>query len=408
MRLPGRQDAGKQGWLGYCLNVHPTQTMAEVKAALQGPVREIKRRLSPDAPFAVGLRLSAEAAADPDAAAAELSALFAAEGYVAYTMNGFPYGRFHGVSVKTDVYQPDWTTPQRRHYTANLARVMAALVPAGATATISTVPGGFAESTRDRQDAVADGLLRGVADLVALRRQTGRTVALALEPEPWCLLETTQDAVTFFRDWLFTPAAARRLAALSGLTPDEAAAALPRHLGLCLDVCHMAVAFETPEETLAALAQAGIPIHKIQLSAALRIERMDGEARRQVAAFKDAVYLHQVVTRSDGGATRRFLDLPEALAAGGDGEEWRIHFHVPVFTNPRPPLGSTRPVLERVLALHRAQPISAHLEVETYTWDVLPTGTGLMAASGETTAITAGDVTTGIERELEWVLRQLS
>ncbi|TWB34575.1 metabolite traffic protein EboE [Nitrospirillum pindoramense] len=398
MRLPGGQ-----GWLGYCLNVHPTQTIADVKAALLGPVREIKRRLCPDAPFAVGLRLSAEAAADPDAAAAELADLFAAEGYVAYTMNGFPYGPFHGVSVKTDVYQPDWTTPERRHYTANLARIMAALIPAGGTATISTVPGGFVGSTRDWQDRVADGLLRSVADLVTLWRQTGRTVALALEPEPWCLLETTQDAVSFFKDWLFTPTAVLQLAALTGLTPDEAAAALPRHLGLCLDVCHMAVAFETPEETFASLAEAGIPIHKVQLSAALRIDRMDAEARHQVAAFRDTVYLHQVVTRAPDGATRRFLDLPEALASAGDGEEWRIHFHVPVFTEPRPPLGSTRPVLERVLALHRARPISAHLEIETYTWDVLPAGTGLMEDFGG-----GADVTGGIERELEWVLRQLS
>jgi sugar phosphate isomerase/epimerase len=397
--------ADGDGWLGYCLNVHPTQNFAEVRAALLGPVRTIKRRLCPDAPFAVGLRLSAEAANEPTTAAAELARIFAGEGYAAYTMNGFPYGRFHGAPVKQDVYEPDWTTPERRRYTADLAQIMAALVEPGETATISTVPGGFAPRVGTRGADIADVLLQSVADLVALERRTGRTVALALEPEPWCLLETTEDAIRFFRDFLFAPPAAERLAGLTGLSVAAARAALPRHLGLCLDVCHMAVAFEAPEATLAALATAGIPIHKIQLSAALRLDRMTPEARRRIAAFQDTVYLHQVVARRPDGAIRRFLDLPEALAADGDEtEEWRVHFHVPIFAAPAPPLGSTRDVLERVLALHRATPICRHLEVETYTWDVLPEGAGL----DEGLASIGGDIAQGIERELRWVCEQLS
>ncbi|MGK4422383.1 hypothetical protein ACSLVQ_29455, partial [Klebsiella pneumoniae] len=81
--------------------------------------------VSPDAPFPVGLRLSAEAAADPAAAAGLLGRIFAEEGYRAYTMNGFPYGPFHGMPVKEAVYEPDWTTPERRRYTADLAAIMA-------------------------------------------------------------------------------------------------------------------------------------------------------------------------------------------------------------------------------------------------------------------------------------------
>ena len=383
--------------LGYCLNVHPTQTLAEVEAALRGPVRAVKAEVSAHAPFPVGLRLSAEAAADPAAAAALLGRVFAEEGYRAYTMNGFPYGPFHGTPVKEAVYEPDWTTPDRRRYTADLAAVMAALVPEGETATISTVPGGFAPKAQGHAAAIADGLLQAAADLVALERATGRTVALALEPEPWCLLDTTADAIAFFRDHLFTAAAAGRLADLAGLSPAGASAALPRHLGLCLDVCHMAVGFEAPGPALRALADAGVPIHKVQLSAALRVDAVDQAARDRLAAFQDTVYLHQVVARGSDGRIRRFLDLPEALAATDldPAAEWRVHFHVPVFAELAAPVASTRDVLERVLALHRDRPIARHLEVETYTWDVLPAD------------FRQHDVAAGIAKEMTWVSQQL-
>lgn len=397
MRLSGG------GTLGYCLNVHPTQTFAEVRAALLGPVREIKRRLCPDRPFGVGLRLSAEAA-ETAGVAAELAAIFDGEGFAAFTMNGFPYGRFHGAPVKESVYEPDWTTAERVAYSLSLAETMAALVPPGGFATISTVPGGYAPRVTGREAAVADGLLQAVAGLVRLERDTGRTVALALEPEPWCLLDSTADAIAFFRAHLFTDAAARQLAALTGLTADKAAAALPRHLGLCLDVCHMAVNFEEPAESLAALAAAGIPIHKVQLSAALRIAQADAAARQRLAAFRDAVYLHQTVARAaDGTANRRirrFVDLPQALeSSGGEDEEWRVHFHVPVFAEPEPPLDSTSGTLTRLLAIHRDRPVAPHLEVETYTWDVLP---------AEACGAGAISVVDGIERELRWVLERLS
>lgn len=392
MRLPGG------GTLGYCLNVHPTQTFADVRAALLGPVREIRRRLCPDKPFGVGLRLSAEAAATAGVAA-ELAAIFAGEGFEAFTMNGFPYGRFHGAPVKEAVYEPDWTTPERVAYSLSLAETMTALIPPGALATISTVPGGYAPRVRGREAAVAEGLLQAVAGLVRLEQETSRTVALALEPEPWCLLESTADAVAFFGGYLFTDAAALRLGALAGLTAAEAAAALPRHLGLCLDVCHMAVNFEKPEESLAALATAGIPIHKVQLSAALRIARVDDAARARIAAFREDVYLHQTVARAADGTVRRFVDLPQALdGADGQDEEWRIHFHVPVFAEPEPPLDSTRGALERLLAIHRDRPVAPHLEVETYTWNVLP---------AEACGAGAMSIVDGIERELRWVLERL-
>lgn len=392
------------GWLGYCLNIHPTQSFDDVVAALVGPVRAVKQRVCPDRPFAVGLRLAAEAAAEPDAAH-RLAEIFARENYHAYTMNGFPYGRFHGAPVKKTAYAPDWTEEPRREYTHNLARIMAHLITPGATATISTVPGGFGPALADRHADVAAGLLRSVADLVILAEETGRTVALALEPEPWCLLDTVRDAIDFFQTHLFTPEAARTLARMTGLDPDAAMAALPRHLGLCLDVCHMAVGFEEPAPTLAALAGAGIPIHKLQLSAAVRVDRMDAAARISLAAFNDPIYLHQVVTRTSDGRVRRFLDLPDALADPvADDAEWRVHFHVPLCADPAPPLASTRDTLAAILRLHRVQPITTHLEIETYTWDVLPPELTGAAAGSENAMPT---IVESIEKEFQWVIQNL-
>jgi sugar phosphate isomerase/epimerase len=386
------------GTLTYCLNVHRSETWPEVRAALTGPARAVKAAVCPDAPFAVGLRVSARAAAelaDPEARGA-LKALLAAEGFRAVTVNGFPYGPFHGQPVKEAVYLPDWRSRERLAYTAALADLMADIAPEGETVSLSTVPGAFAPDGRGAEPAMAETILRAVAHLVRLRERSGVTVALALEPEPCCFLETTAEAVAFFGAWLFGAAAAARLAALTGLSAAQAAEALPRHLGLCLDVCHAAVEFEDPEESVAALRAAGIPIHKLQLSAALRVARLDPAARAALAPFVEPTYLHQVVSRRDGRLTR-FADLPEALAQGAaqDGAEWRIHFHVPVFAAQAGPFATTRDALERMLALHARAPVSAHLEVETYTWEVLPP------------ALRAESVEADVARELAWVRERL-
>jgi hypothetical protein len=264
------------------------------------------------------------------------------------------------------------------------------------------VPGGFAPTVAGREADIAEGLLQAVADLIRLHHQTGRVMALALEPEPWCLLETVADAVQFFTRWLFSSTAVQRLAALAGIGLAAAAEALPRHLGVCVDVCHLAVGFEDPAAAFAALAAAGIPIHKLQLSSALRLAAADQQARAGLAAYVDPVYLHQVVARHHDGRIRRFLDLPDALASDSEeAAEWRVHFHVPLFADPAPPLAATGDVLETVLALHRAAPLTRHLEVETYTWGVLPPD--VWGDGGHRDILTAV-----IERELRWVLQRLA
>ena len=398
--------AGGLGELTYCLNVHPTETWEELRAAIEGPAARVKAALAPDAPFALGLRVSAAALAalrEP-AARAGLKRLLDERGFRAVTVNGFPYGRFHGARVKEEVYRPDWREEARLAYTCELADLMAEIAPddmrgGGEAVSLSTVPGCFAANAAGAEAAMADRMLRAAAHCVALERRTGTAVALAIEPEPACFLETTDEAVAFFRDHLLSEAAARRLAELAGLSPAEARAALPRHLGLCWDVCHAAVEFEDPAESLRALREAAIPVHKLQLSAALSAPRVTPEVRDALAAFDEPVYLHQVVSRDRSGL-RRADDLGPALARGAeaDGEEWRVHFHVPVFLSDLGAFESTQGVLAEVLAIHRREPVSPHLEVETYTWDVLP----------EPLRAEAGGIEEAIARELRWVRERLA
>ena len=386
------------GELTYCMNIHPGVTWPEVRASLTGPARAVKAALAPDAPFAIGLRFSAQVVEDlkDEAARRELKAILAAEGFRPITVNGFPYGAFHGVPVKAEVYQPDWRHEARLAYTCDLADLMAAIAPPGETVSLSTVPGSFRPLAADAAD-MADRYIRAAAHCHALRAQTGVTVAIAIEPEPHCFLETITETIAFFETHLFSDTAAARMAALTGLTRAEAAAALPRHLGLCYDVCHAAVEYEDPAASIEALRAAGIPVHKLQLSAALRVPRVTAEAREALAPFDEPTYLHQVVSRR-GTTLTRHADLPQALALGAaeDGAEWRVHFHVPVFVADLGPLSTTQDFLAEILALHRAEPISAHLEVETYTFDVLPP------------ALEAGTVDRAVTRELRWVLEQLT
>jgi sugar phosphate isomerase/epimerase len=390
---------GALGHLTYCLNIHPAETWQEVKAALVGPVADVKRAVAPGIRFDVGLRLSGRAVRDLGDAdnLRQLKEIYRARDYGAMTVNGFPYGPFHGTSVKESVYQPDWRTAERLAYTNALATIMADLAVADKSVSLSTVPGTFKPLGQGAEQTIADNLLCAVGHCVSLHRETGVVIALAIEPEPFCLIETIDEAVAFFRDYLFGDAAAYKLCRLTGLSRREATDVLPRHLGLCYDVCHAAVEFEDPAESIATLREAGIPVHKLQLSAALRIAHVTQGSRDALRAYDEPTYLHQVVARSADGLSRD-SDLPQALARGddADGEEWRVHFHVPVFVDELDAFGTTQDFLAEILTLHRKDPISTHLEIETYTWDVLPE------------RLRQVPVEQAIVRELNWVLDRLS
>jgi len=390
--------------LTYCTNIHPGETWAEVRANLERQVVAVKQQVAPAGPFGVGLRLSGLAAAELQSPAAldDLQGLLARHDLYVFTVNAFPYGPFHGTAVKEAVYRPDWLEPERQRYTENVAAVLSRLLgaaPAGTEGSISTVPGCF--QARAAQPDAAPAVARAVAAQAAAlwrRRQAGGPLlALALEPEPECLLETTADGLRFLQQHLFAGEGLASFAADTGLAAAEAEVALRRHVGLCLDACHAAVEFEDAGGALAALAAAGVAVHKLQVSAGLRIQRPDRDKLAALQRFAEGVYLHQVVIRR-GDRLTRVLDLPQALAAadpGDPGDEWRIHFHVPLFREALGPFESTQPFLADLLDRHRRSPFTRHLEVETYTWDVLPE-----EHRGE-------PVADAVARELRWVLDRL-
>jgi hypothetical protein len=395
MKLEGAPGLGQ---LTYCTNIHKGETWPDTLAAMERHVPEIRAAVAADQPFGIGLRLSAAAAHElsaPDALMGFKSFLAEHDCYV-FTINGFPYGDFHGVRVKENVYAPDWGDPARLDYSNVLADILAELLPEGMSGSISTVPGSFAPWANGRVGEIAHAILRHVAHLVALERRTGKSIALALEPEPCCMLETIDEAVAFFSEHLYAPGAVEQLAELTGLDLSAATAALHRHLGLCYDVCHAAIEFEDPRGSVAQLRDAGIPIIKLQLSSALRFAEVGTDTAQLLRPFAEPTYLHQVVGRQDG-ALRKWLDLPAALddIDTAQRSEWRVHFHVPVFLADMGAFGTTQAFLRDILALHREQPISEHLEVETYTWDVLPP------------QYRAQSMSQAIARELNWVKDQL-
>lgn len=390
MKVRGRFD------LTYCSNIHAGESWDDVRRALGGTLPSIRRRLRVDGAFAVGLRLSDRAARELDQPHAlnEFLAFLADGNYYVPTINGFPFGAFHGERVKENVYLPDWRDAARLDYSNRLATLLATLLANRGLSdgSVSTVPGAFKGHLRSAGDAavIAQHILEHAAHLIELRDRTGVTIALAIEPEPACFIETTAEAVDFFERYLFDDAFVRSWCRERGsaVTIDQ----VRRHVGVCFDACHMAVEFEDQAVALHDLDRAGIGVPKFQISSALRVPNAaPGSAgRTALARFAEDTYLHQVVEKSAHGL-RRFTDLPEALAAhGADANEWRIHFHVPIFLRTMGALETTQPDLETLLDLVKARPAPACLEVETYTWDVLPA------------EYRTAEISEAIARELAW------
>ncbi|MBL4893197.1 MAG: metabolite traffic protein EboE [Rhizobiaceae bacterium] len=392
------------GHLTYCTNIHAGETWVEIFDGIRKNLPAVKAELSPNAPLGLGLRLSAiagEALRDP-AVFAEFEAFLKEGDYYIFTLNGFPYGTFHGQPVKEGAYRPDWSDPARLNYTNTLADHLAKWLPEGMEGSISTVPGTYkawvtGSDGVDIISTIGDNIVRHVAHLVAIQNRTGKTINLALEPEPSCLIETIEETIGFYTSHLFSDRAILLLEELTGLAADEASDALHRHIGVCYDVCHAAVEFEDAKSSLDALKEAGIKISKLQLSSALRIGEVNSDTATQLGAMNEPIYMHQVIQNQNGEITR-FTDIPFALDTidAAQGAEWRIHFHVPIFLEEMQDLGTTQQFLKDVLAIHKASPVTEQLEVETYTWDVLPDE---YRRSG---------LSTMIARELAWVRDQLT
>jgi len=386
--------------LTYCTNIHAADGWAAVDTNIRRYAPALKQRFAPDRPFGIGLRLSARDARELlNGRLDTFKAFLDAEGLYVAVINGFPFGSFHRSVVKADVYAPDWRDEARVAYTLDLITILSHLLPAGLDGGVSTAPLSYKSWMADSDDAgwatVTANVTRVAAALVETRRRTGARIHLDIEPEPDCSIETTTETIDFFTKRLL-PIGGPQLSSALGLTEDEARAALLEHIRVCFDCCHVSVEHEDPIVALDRLAAAGINIGRIQLSSALCVHMpadADGAAdvTNRLRPFADSTYLHQVVTRRHD-ALQHYPDLGPALDRGdAGGAEWRIHFHVPLFTKDYDGLGSSQDDVRRVIVAARDRQITTHLEIETYTWDVLP---GTMKL----------DLLDSIGREYEWVL----
>jgi sugar phosphate isomerase/epimerase len=393
------------GHLTYCTNIHPGESWDAVFQNVRSHVLAVKGRLGLDAsgePFGVGLRLSAEAARSlrEPGEIDRFRDFLDTHGLYVFTLNGFPYGPFHGEVVKAAVYRPDWRDAERARYTTDLAELLAALLPAGLGGSISTVPGGFKRDVSSAEQAreIGRALLERALELHRLRERTGKEITLALEPEPCCLLETISETIDFFERELLSRSGREWLATNAGVSVDSAEPIIRRHLGVCLDTCHAAIEFEDADDALDRLLGAGVRIAKLQLSAGLRLPGPTPDLLQALRAYDEPVYLHQVVALTAHGELLRFEDLPLAMASARAraADEWRVHFHVPLYREQLGAFMNTQAFLARILERQRRAPVSNELEVETYTWDVLPPEQR------------TGNVDASIARELGWVLERLA
>ena len=373
-----RHPDGTAVHLGYCSNVHQAEDLDGVLAQLADHAEPVREHLGVDR-LGIGLWLArpvvTELAAD-EGALERLKDELRLRGLETVTLNAFPYAGFHREVVKKDVYLPDWADEARLTYTLDCARVLAALLPDDADrGSVSTLPLAWrtpwpatrADEARRALDRLTDGL-------AVIEARTGRRVRVGFEPEPGCVVETTAQAVR----------------QLGGLDPDR--------LGVCLDACHLAVQFEEPAEALRRLADAGLPVVKLQASCAVEAtDPADPAARAALRRLAEPRFLHQTRAATDGGVLA-VDDLPDALDGDlpADAGPWRVHFHAPLHTAPEPPLRGTADQLAQVLAglLGGPSALCDHIEVETYTWSVLPEPPAGLSA--------------GIAAELAWARARLT
>jgi len=376
--------------LAYCTNVHRGETWAETFASLQQHTLRVKERVQPQGRYAIGLRLGDQASrelSDPQMLLKFQRWLDEHDCYV-FTINGFPFGQFHGTRVKENVYRPDWTDARRLEYTTRLFDLLAQLVPPGIEGSVSTSPGSFKDfiASPEQERAMRDNFWRCVEHIAALSERSNRQLHLGVEPEPFGWFENTAETLTFFEQMRDEHSGDSRL---------------ERHLGVNYDACHFAIEFENPAAAVAQFQQHGIRLSKIHLSNALRLSP-SAASLQQLAAFAEDVYLHQVIARAADGALTRFHDLAAALnsplaQSPAPDSEWRVHFHVPLHWQPTGELNTTADHVCGLLKLLQAQPhLCSHLEMETYTWAVLPE------------PWRSRDVVEQLVGEYDWTLRQFA
>lgn len=383
--------------LGYCTNVHAGETASEAIQNLDIALA-VRERISPDEPMGIGWWLSRKAAAELLAWGFEglpaLKPKLAENGLEVFTMNGFPAGDFHGSVVKHQVYEPSWSEKARFGYTLTLAVTLAELSDSPAERSISTLPVGWpgAPCAAVNLEAAASNILKLVEELRRMFGASGKLVHVDLEPEPGCILQSSDDVVALITSNLLAAASAH----------SQSKEVILRHVRVCHDICHAAVMFEDQTDVLARYRDAGIKVGKVQISNAIRVpfdeysESERREAFAQLSAFAEDRYLHQTMIRTSDGKKRFFEDLPLALQSVQAGQtargEWRVHFHVPLFLERFGLIQTTQQQIGDFLRAIRPEDEIHHFETETYAWNVLPS------------ELRTDDLAAGIARELQWVI----
>lgn len=375
--------------LAYCTNIHRGEGWNETFHGLNEYTLKVKEKVSQSDPFAIGLRLGYKAALELSETGSgnldEFIKWLDHNNCYIFSINGFPYGQFHGSRVKEQVYSPDWTFDSRVEYTNLLFDILAEILPSGMSGSVSTLPGSFKEFIQDdtqQGNVIIENLARCGKHINDLIEKTGKDLHLGLEPEPLGWFENTPETLSFFK----------RFRNIHG---DE----FDNIIGVNYDTCHLAIEYENAKESLLLLKNNNIKISKIHLSSALKL-KPNQQTVDSLKEYQDDVYLHQVIARLQNGDLIRFKDLPDAienfLKGDCNDDEWRVHFHIPLHASPDSLFDDTRDHIKDTLSVLSSDPeMCKHLEMETYTWEVLPN------------SMQSNSVVDQLSLEYDWTLNSL-
>ena len=375
--------------LAYCTNIHRGEGWNETFHGLNEYTLKVKEKVSQSDPFAIGLRLGYKAALELSETGSgnldEFIKWLDHNNCYIFSINGFPYGQFHGSRVKEQVYSPDWTFDSRVEYTNLLFDILAKILPSGMSGSVSTLPGSFKEFIQDdtqQGNVIIENLARCGKHINDLIEKTGKDLHLGLEPEPLGWFENTPETLSFFK----------RFRNIHGDEFDNV-------IGVNYDTCHLAIEYENAKESLSLLKNNNIKISKIHLSSALKL-KPNQQTVDSLKEYQDDVYLHQVIAKLQNGDLIRFKDLPDAienfLKGNCNDDEWRVHFHIPLHASPDSLFDDTRDHIKDTLSVLSSDPeMCKHLEMETYTWEVLPN------------SMQSNSVVDQLSLEYDWTLNSL-
>ncbi|WP_038171436.1 metabolite traffic protein EboE [Verrucomicrobium sp. BvORR106] len=375
--------------LGYCTNIHRGETWAQTWRTLEDYTLRVRDRVAGGKPYGIGLRLGEQASrelAEP-CQLAEFQEWLEKHNCYVFTINGFPYGNFHGERVKEQVFKPDWTSKDRLEYTNRLFDILSQLLPKGMSGSVSTLPGSHKEFGIgiDELEAIFANLKACSEHIQSICDRTGQDLHLGLEPEPLGLVETSGELLKFF-----------------GLYVDQYPGdrTFLKRVGVNYDCCHLAVEFEEANEALSRIHDSGIRLSKLHLSSALKLKPTPENLDR-LKSYDEPVYFHQVIIREGDTPLRRLRDIPNAMELAASmpyeiGDEWRVHFHVPLHAEPSGGFSDTKDHILGALDWLAKHPTACqHLEMETYTWEVLPE------------ELRTGDVVDQLSAEYAWTLGEM-